>query len=442
MKWFAGRLMDGTTLRVQLVNGSIASVTLKILSVTTNLVVTVFLARLLAPASYGIYTVALATMSLLAVPIQLGLPTLVLREVTLCMEKHQWGLLRGLLRWAHRIILSMALAIGAIVVAAAWVLKARMGNSLFVTVLVAVPLLAIGSMTSVRQSALMGMKRVILAQVPELFCLPMLYLGCLCLYWLVAPGSLQPQSAMTAYVGCYGAAFVIGSVLLTRILPPRVRSATPSARTDTWAKSILPLSLISGFSLISAQLIIPILGFFSTEESVGLYRVAASGAAVATVVGATIGSLVSPYIATFYSQRDFRKLQQLATYSAWACLLPALLALLLFSTVGETLLRFTFGEKFVGATGALIVLTIGQTINCGTGIVHSLLTMTSHERDTMRGAILGAVTNVILAFLLVPWFGLMGAAIATCLAVAAENVFLYMTVHSRLHIGSSVFSLG
>jgi O-antigen/teichoic acid export membrane protein len=229
-------------------------------------------------------------------------------------------------------------------------------------------------------------------------------------------------------------------VLLSRELHPDLRSIEPSAPAKSWAKSILPLSLVSGFSVISSQLIIPIIGFLSNEENVGLYRVAASGAALTTVVGATIGGLVSPYIASYYGQRDFGKLQLLATYSAWACLAPALLALLAFSTAGETLLRITFGPQFTGAAGALIVLTIGQVINCATGIVHSLLIMTGHERDTLRGAIFGTVVNVVLAVGLVPRFGLLGAAVATATAVAAENVILYVAVQSRLHIGSSVFT--
>jgi O-antigen/teichoic acid export membrane protein len=439
--WYKGPIA-GSRVRQQLLQGGVSSVALKFLSLAANLTVTVLLARLLAPAGYGVYTLCLAIISLIAVPIQLGLPTLVLREATIYIEQQNWGLLRGLIRWAHTIILSMSLAIGCIAVGIAWLSRAKMGPGFFSTLLLAAPLLLIGSLTSVRNSALMGNKRVILAQLPELLCLPVLYLACLCGYWIFQPRPLAPQSAMGAYVACYGIAFVIGSLLLARVLPAGVRSVEPSMTPKSWARSILPLSLVSGFSVISAQLIIPIVGFFAGEESVGLYRVAASGAALATVVGATIGALVSPYIATYYGQRDYGKLQVLASYSAWACLIPALLALAIFWVAGETLLRHTFGVQFIGAAGALVILTIGQVVNCGTGIVHSLLTMTGHERETLRGAVVGAVTNVALALMLVPRFGLMGAAVSTCVAVAVENILLYITVHSRLHIGSSVFSIG
>jgi O-antigen/teichoic acid export membrane protein len=429
------------SLRRQLVHGSVASIGMKMASLGLNLAVTVVLARLLAPAGYGAYALVLAIVSLLAVPIQLGLPTLVLREVTVCVAAGDWNLMRTLLRWAQRIILTMSAAIGTAAVIIVW--QSGGGGSEFLpTLLIAVPLLAIGALTAVRQSVLMGLKRVVLAQVPELLLLPVVYLTCLAAYWRFMPHPLPPQWAMAAYVACYGAAFILGAVLLARTLPSGYRSARASAPPKAWARSILPLSLISGFSVISSQLVLPILGFFAGDASVGLYRVAASGAALTTVVGATIGSLVSPYIATLYGRREFGKLQILARYSAWACLIPALIALVLFSAAGDVLLRYAFGDQFRAAAGALVVLTIGQTINCATGIVHSLLTMTGHERDTLRGAILGTGVNVVLALLLAPRFGLMGVAIATCVAVAAENVLLYATVQARLHIGSSVFSFG
>ena len=438
MNWGKEIFNAGVSVRSRLVHGGIASVVLKIISVAANLVVTVLLARLLAPDGYGVYTLALTAVSLVGVPIQLGLPTLVLREVTVLMERQEWGLLRGLIRWAHQVVIGSSLGIGAIVIAITWIFKAQIGVSALQTTLIAAPVLAIGALTSIRQSILMGMKRVMLAQIPELLLLPVLYLGCLLPIFL-SHHPVSPQSVMSLYVGCYLSIFIIGSFLMAKNLPAEVSSATPQSLDNSWLRGILPLSLISGFSILSAQLIILILGAISTSENVGLYRVAASGAAMTTIVGATIGNIVAPYIATFYNQGDRRKLQLLATYSAWACIVPALVVLVTFGFIGDSILRFAFGEKFVAAEGALIVLTIGQVINCGTGIVHSLLVMTGHERDTLRGVAVGTITNVIIALALVPHFGLIGAAAATCIAVAAENVLLYTTVQTRLKIASSIF---
>jgi O-antigen/teichoic acid export membrane protein len=430
------------TARQQLLSGGAASLAIKMASLGANLTITVLLARLLAPSGYGVYSLALAIITLLAIPIQLGLPTLVLREVATSAARQDWGLVRGLIRWVHRVIVTSSVAVAGVAIGIAWPFKARLEAGVFSTMLFAVPLLAVASLISVRQNVLMGMKRVVVAQIPELLFMPLMYLICITLASLFVPHPVSPQTAMAAYVACYCMAFILGSVLLSSALPAAAVSVESSTPVKGWMKSILTLSLVSGLSVIGSQVIIPIMGFLASDETIGLYRVAASGAAMATVVGATIGSIVSPYIATYYSQRDFAKLQLLATYSAWACLVPACIVLVAYSTAGATLLRLIFGPQFVGAFGALVVLTVGQVINCATGIVHSLLIMTGHEHDTLRGSILGVVVNVVLAFALVPKFGLMGAAAATCAAVAAENALLYFTVRARLHIGSSILSVG
>jgi len=430
------------TARQQLLSGGAASVAIKMASLGANLIITVLLARLLAPSGYGVYSLALAIISLLAIPIQLGLPTLVLREVAKAAAREDWGFLRSLIRWVHRVILTSAVAVAGLAIGVAWLLKARLEAGFFFTMLFAAPLLAVASLTSVRQSVLMGMKRIILAQLPELLFLPLLYLICIACASLFGPHPVRPQTAMSAYVACYCVAFILGSVFLSSALPAGAGSIATVTPMKGWMKSIVALSLVSGLSVISAQAIIPIMGLLASDETIGLYRVAASGAAMTTVVGATIGSLVSPYIATYYSQKDFAKLQLLATYSAWACLVPALIVLAFYSSFAATLLGLTFGPRFAEAAGALVVLTTGQVINCATGIVHSLLIMTGHEQDTLRGSVLGVTVNVALAFALVPKFGLMGAAAATCTAVAAENALLYFTVRSRLNIGSSILPFG
>jgi O-antigen/teichoic acid export membrane protein len=86
----------------------------------------------------------------------------------------------------------------------------------------------------------------------------------------------------------------------------------------------------------------------------------------------------------------------------------------------------------------LLMLTVGQTVNAATGVVHVLLNMTGHGRDTLRGVALGAATGLILGVALIPAFGLNGAAIASTLGIIAENLYLVLRVRLRLHIDSTI----
>jgi O-antigen/teichoic acid export membrane protein len=70
-----------------------------------------------------------------------------------------------------------------------------------------------------------------------------------------------------------------------------------------------------------------------------------------------------------------------------------------------------------------------------------LLNMTGHEQDTARGMTIAAVSNVVLNLLLVPLWGLTGAALASAITLTAWNVLLWLAVRRRLKINSMAFDL-
>ena len=70
-----------------------------------------------------------------------------------------------------------------------------------------------------------------------------------------------------------------------------------------------------------------------------------------------------------------------------------------------------------------------------------LLNMTGHHRDTIRAYALAAVANIVLNLLLIPAFGIIGAAIATYTAMLGGNFYLYRLVQKRLGIDACAFPL-
>jgi O-antigen/teichoic acid export membrane protein len=87
-----------------------------------------------------------------------------------------------------------------------------------------------------------------------------------------------------------------------------------------------------------------------------------------------------------------------------------------------------------------VVLT-GLVLRSATIPVEYLLNMTGHHRDTMRVYALAAVANVGLNFLLIPAYGILGAAIATYTAMLSGNFCLYLLVRKRLGVNAFVFPL-
>jgi O-antigen/teichoic acid export membrane protein len=150
--------------------------------------------------------------------------------------------------------------------------------------------------------------------------------------------------------------------------------------------------------------------------------------------------VVAPHFARLYTQNDMARLQRLVTLSARAILAVALPVVLVLVLFGEPLLRLIFGEEYSGGYTPMAILAGGQLVNAAIGSVGVLLNMTGHERETARGVAIAAAANVALNLLLIPPFGLNGAALATALSMTLWNLVLWQAVRLRLNIDSMAFT--
>ncbi len=89
--------------------------------------------------------------------------------------------------------------------------------------------------------------------------------------------------------------------------------------------------------------------------------------------------------------------------------------------------------KDIGAK-VLTGLDVGQFVNVAAGSVGLILIMTGHEDDTFKGLVVATIANVILNALLIPIWGLEGAAAANAVSMIIWNILLGIRVHRRLGI--------
>ena len=67
--------------------------------------------------------------------------------------------------------------------------------------------------------------------------------------------------------------------------------------------------------------------------------------------------------------------------------------------------------------------------------------MTGHERDTVKGMSIAMLANVVMNFILIPQYGMVGAATATAISYAIWNVILWQFVWKRHSIETMAFCL-
>ena len=201
----------------------------------------------------------------------------------------------------------------------------------------------------------------------------------------------------------------------------------------------MPLGFIAGMQLINTQADILMLGLFTDAEQVGIYRVAVQGAMLVSFGLEAVNMVVAPQFAHMYAHGRGEQMQRLALASARAGLAIALPAALVFVLFGTVLLKAVVGEGYATGATPLAILAVGQLVNAAMGPVGLLLNMTGHEHAVARGVALAAVVNVAANMLLIPHWGMNGAATATALTLVIWNGLLAWEVARRLKIRCTAF---
>lgn len=401
---------------------------LRIASTGLTFATSFVLARFLGLAGYSTYALALEWLTFLTVPAALGMDRFMVREVAVYRARAQWPELRGFLRWGNLAVLAASLAAagsGALLVTVFVSDRDGLRLSLYLA-LAALPLT---SLTTLRQAAMRGFDRIVGGQWPELILRPLLILALSTLGWLLLPEFSAPWAVAALALGTV-AAFLVGAALLSRVLqgaPP----AQPVYRSRAWLGTALPFMLISATYVLNNKVGVLLLGPLGEPTDVGLYQVASRGADLIALVLLAVNTAFAPTLARLYAQEKPRQLEHAVARSTRLITLVSLPVALGFIAFGGFFLAI-FGPEFTAARGTLTILCAGQLVNAATGTVATLLNMTGHERDTALVVGFSAAVNVSLNLLLIPRYGLNGAAAATALGTLVWNALLSYFVYRRL----------
>lgn len=435
------KAIAGDAVGSQLLRGAVGSVALRVLAIILRLVLAVLLARVLGPAGYGIYSYVFALVSVMAIPAQLGLPGLVVRETAKARVRQEWGLMRGLWQWASKVAIAFSLMIGVAAAGLAAFFHDRFTDLQLTTFAFGLLLVPLGALGNLRGAAVRGLGKAVIGQLPEEVLRPLLTILLVLAVIVRQPAeSLTAALAMGLQVLAVAVTFVIGAYMLWKLRPaPLALKPAPAYQHRHWLRSCLPLAFVAGMMLINGNTDVLMLGFFASEHEVGSYRAVVQAATLVSFGVQAVGMVAAPYFARLHAAGNMLELQRAVTLSSRASAavaLPAALALIFW---GEPILTFVFGREYAGGAIALGILAAGHLLNASMGVLGGLLNMTGHERDTARGVAIAAVVNIVLNLALVPSFGMNGAALATSLTLITWGVLLQFAVRERLGIESVAF---
>lgn len=394
------------------------------------------LARGLGVESYGYYGLALSIITIASIPAELGLSRLVTREVAAAEARRDYPAFFAVLKWADRTCWRFSAVMAALLGITGAILIARGNSVLGTAVLLGIPTVPFMALSRIKGGALQGLHYITLGQVPANLLRPLFLSLLLLVAWLTH--ALGPATAIALNSATAILVFGIARFWLIRRTPVKEQHGG-TVKGREWLASTIPLALTDGMRMLQLELTAVLLGAMTMPADVGLFRIAVTTATVAAAPILIIGHTTMPIIASLHAQGDSRRLQKLATHSAWIMTLGVIVISLPLLILPELLLSRVFGHGFAAAAPAMRIVALGQIANAAFGPNALLLNMAHHERRVTRAMTIGVACNVVAVLLLARLFGTIGAALGFVSSLVVWNVLTWLDARRLLSVDTSVF---
>ncbi len=394
----------------------------------SQLVIGIFLTRLMGAEPYGQYKVAVIAGEMAAGFALLGLDCAMVRYVSLFASQHDKDGLWGMLQIGVGLVLLLSLSIGG----ALFALAAPLAQYVFREPQLA-PLLRLASMivpfsalTSVLGAATMGFgkmqynagARSVAQPLTRLFLLvPLAVIG------------LTAGRGIIIYIAGSIASCALLLYFLDHLFP--LRRPLQTARRDT--KELMRFSLPAYFSTLintfGPGLQTVLLGSLNTMATVGIFSVASQISTASTLLNQSIGTASSPIVSELHGQQDKKKMghfYQITAKWMFTVNLPMFICVLLLS---EPILTM-FGSEFVSGSEALTVLAFANLVIAAAGVSDGVLAMTGNTTAKMANSAVQTILSITLCILLIPRWGAVGAAVA----ILVSSIVIHLLLVSELFV--------
>ncbi|AKB43094.1 flippase [Methanosarcina vacuolata] len=211
--------------------------------------------------------------------------------------------------------------------------------------------------------------------------------------------------------------------------------------TKTLLRNSIPLLGVSILIMIMSWTDTLMLGYFKTPEIVASYNAVYPLATLLSTGINSVGFLYLPIISNLYSKnqiKDIRKISESSTKWNFIATIPVFALLFMYP---EFIINVLYGSRYSGAGNVLQILALGYIMNSLFGLNYYTLLSAGKSRLLMNCSIISAIMNIILNLILIPPYGMLGAAIAS--AVSFTFIEIYMTIKLyqflRVHLFTKMY---
>lgn len=237
----------------------------------------------------------------------------------------------------------------------------------------------------------------------------------------------------------YNISFLTTLIVLFFYAKRKILELIPTATYSAVTREIVLFSLpLLGAGMLSQVLMSAdtlLLGYFEPANSVGLYGSASRIAQVIPIILTSAGFMYLPVASQLFAQNKVEEIITIyATITKWTFIMTLPLFLLIFFAP-DLVLHLSFGANYTAASLPLQILSLGYFMHVLFGLNAMTCISLGKAGIFFSCQFIALVVDLILALLLIPKYGIVGASIASCISLVLVNalvtvaVYRYSTIH-------------
>lgn len=396
--------------------GSVLAISTKVIAIGCIFLMNLVIVRQIGAHEAGVFFLCLATVSFVANIGRLGLDKSLVRFISAAKSANNTIKLHGVFRKAITWGASSCLIFASLLFAFREPISVNIFNKSFLEPVLTIMIIAIPliGLYTLHASSLQGLKKILMSMISLSLIVPLCTLLLLSIF-----GSNDALDVALIYLVSCAVALVAANFfwrISTSKKTYQVKFSSAALR-----QSCIPLWGAVFCNQIVAWSSLIFLGVWGSAEDVGIFAIAQRTALLTSLVLIGVNAIVAPKLSELISQSRHNEVIKIAHLAVRLSLVAALPSFIAITIYPNELLNM-FGSEFTMASTALIVLAFGQLINNITGPIEAMLTMSGNESKVGRNFAVGAFLSLLLGILLIPDYGIIGAAVTQAVAVASQNL--------------------
>lgn len=242
-------------------------------------------------------------------------------------------------------------------------------------------------------------------------------------------------SVLAAQVLAHTLVFAAGLIYCVTHFPIRIRGGERVLMVKELLAFSIPLFAASALTYLMIQMDTLMLGYFVPSDQLGFYNAAYLLSSVLPIFLMSVSTIYMPVASGLVARENNLELKNVyRSTTKWLFLftLPLFLTFFLFPS---QIMGLAFGGGYPTAAQALQLLCLGDFVHTLLGPNGMTLIAYGHSRILMIAAAIATVVNITLNALLIPRWGITGAAIASFIALILVNILIsgYLYIRYRIH---------